>query len=121
MKFVTIFTALSAAILAQASVVERSGTKLTQAQAASRLSAGGVGSTSSGGCTSKSNPTCTSFDGVYSGTVDGAITLKSACGCTVTITGGTETGHASGTYRLAQPRRRTRCHSEQLLIYVCED
>jgi len=33
-----------------------------------------------------------------SGTVDGAITLKGACGCSITITGGTETGHASGTY-----------------------
>ncbi|KAJ8128787.1 hypothetical protein O1611_g4846 [Lasiodiplodia mahajangana] len=98
MKFSTLFTALTAAFLAQAGVVERSGTKLTQAEAASRLSAGGVGWTSSGGCSDKTNPTCTSFDGVYSGTVSGAITLKGACGCTVTITGGTETGHASGTY-----------------------
>ncbi|KAI0106168.1 hypothetical protein GGR51DRAFT_518040 [Nemania sp. FL0031] len=98
MKFSTAFAALAAASLAQAGVVERSGTKLTQAQAASLLSAGGVGWTSSGGCSDKTNPTCTSFDGVYSGTVNGAITLKSACGCTVTITGGTETGHASGTY-----------------------
>ncbi|KAI1109708.1 hypothetical protein F5Y14DRAFT_392717 [Nemania sp. NC0429] len=99
MKFTTAFTALAAATLAQADLVERSGSKLTQSVAASRLSAGGVGWTSSGGCSDKNNPTCTSFDGVYSGTVDGAITLKRACGCTVTITGGTETGHAGGTYR----------------------
>ncbi|KAI1150843.1 hypothetical protein F4825DRAFT_425003 [Nemania diffusa] len=98
MKFTIIFAALAAGSLGQAGMVERSGTKLTQAQAAARLSASGVGWTSSGGCTEKTNPTCTSFDGVYSGTVDGAITLKGACGCTVTITGGTETGHASGTY-----------------------
>ncbi|KAI0815731.1 hypothetical protein GGR55DRAFT_359247 [Xylaria sp. FL0064] len=98
MKFTTIFTALAAAAVAQADMVKRSGTKLTQAEAESRLRAGGVGWTSSGGCTDKNNPTCTSFDGVYSGTVAGAITLKGACGCTVTITGGTETGHASGTY-----------------------
>ncbi|KAI0408993.1 hypothetical protein F4802DRAFT_593844 [Xylaria palmicola] len=97
-QFTIIFTALATAALVQAGVVERSGTKLTQAVAASRLSAGGVGWTSSGGCTDKNTPTCTSFDGVYSGTVDGAITLKRACACTVTITGGTETGHASGTY-----------------------
>lgn len=76
----------------------RSGTKLTQAQAASKLKAAGISASSSGGCTSKSNPSCTSYDGVYSGTVDGAITLKKACGCDVLITGGTETGHASGTY-----------------------
>ncbi|KAI1276700.1 hypothetical protein F5Y07DRAFT_399146 [Xylaria sp. FL0933] len=98
MKFTTIFTALAAAALAQADMVERSGTKLTQAEAESRLRAGGVGWTSSGGCSDKNNPTCTSFDGVYSGTVAGAVTLKGACGCTLTITGGTETGHASGTY-----------------------
>ncbi|KAJ2984439.1 hypothetical protein NUW58_g6058 [Xylaria curta] len=98
MKFTTIFTALAAAALAQADLVERSGVKLTQAEAASRLSAGGVGWTSSGGCSDRTRPTCTSFDGVYSGTVDGAVTLKRACACTVTITGGTETGHAGGTY-----------------------
>lgn len=98
-QFTTAFTALAAATLAQADLVERSGSKLTQSVAASRLSAGGVGWTSSGGCSDKNNPSCTSFDGVYSGTVDGTITLKRACGCTVTITGGTETGHAGGTYR----------------------
>lgn len=98
-QFTTAFTALAAATLAQADLVERSGSKLTQSAAASRLSAGGVGWTSSGGCSDKNNPSCTSFDGVYSGTVDGAVTLKRACGCTVTITGGTETGHAGGTYR----------------------
>ncbi|TGJ84723.1 hypothetical protein E0Z10_g4032 [Xylaria hypoxylon] len=97
-QFTTILTALATAAFVQAGMVQRSGTKLTQAVAASRLSAGGVGWTSSGGCSDKTNPTCTSFDGVYSGTVAGAITLKSACGCTLTITGGTETGHASGTY-----------------------
>lgn len=32
-------------------------------------------------------------------TIDGAITLKGACGdCAVTVTGGTEVGHADGTY-----------------------
>jgi hypothetical protein len=30
--------------------------------------------------------------------VQGAITLRNACGCSLTITGGTETGHAGGTY-----------------------
>lgn len=97
-KFTAVFTALAAAAAAQAGIIERSGTKLTQAEAESRLRAGGVGWTSSGGCSDKNNPTCTSFDGIYSGTVSGVVTLKGACGCTITITGGTETGHASGTY-----------------------
>jgi hypothetical protein len=43
-------------------------------------------------------PTCTSYEQINANTVQGAITLKGACGCSVTITGGTETGHASGTY-----------------------
>jgi hypothetical protein len=30
--------------------------------------------------------------------VSGVITLKHASGCAINITGGTETGHASGTY-----------------------
>ena len=77
---------------------KRSGTPLTQAQAESRLIPAGITASSSGGCTSKTNPSCTSYDGVLSGTVDGAITLKGACGCSLIITGGTETGHAGGTY-----------------------
>jgi hypothetical protein len=73
-------------------------TKLTQAQAASQLSAAGVTHSSSGGCTSRSNSTCTSYEQINQSTVSGVITLKRASGCAVNITGGTETGHASGTY-----------------------
>lgn len=71
---------------------------LTQAAAQSRLQAAGISASSSGGCTSPSGSTCTSYEGVRENTVAGAITLKGACGCTVTVTGGTEVGHASGTY-----------------------
>jgi hypothetical protein len=38
-----------------------------------------------------------SLDGIRSGTVDGIITLKRASGASITITGGTEAGHAPGT------------------------
>ncbi|KAI1306903.1 hypothetical protein F5Y03DRAFT_131768 [Xylaria venustula] len=116
--FTFVFTALAATGFAYANIIERSGTKLTQAQAASRLSAGGVGWTSSGGCSDKTNPTCTSFDGVYSGTVDGAVTLKGACGCTLTITGGTETGHASGTYSHANGYKFDFAKNSALNSYV---
>ena len=71
---------------------------VTQSSAASQFSAAGIGWTSSGGCTDRNNSTCTSFDGICQATIDGAITLKRASGCGLTITGGTETGHASGTY-----------------------
>src|SRR5919112_2171393 len=73
-------------------------TKLTQAQAASQLSAAGITWSSSGGCTDRYNSTCTSFEQINQSTVSGVITLKRSSGCAINITGGTETGHASGTY-----------------------
>jgi hypothetical protein len=73
-------------------------TKLSQSAAASQLSAAGITWSSSGGCTTRSNSTCTSFDQINQSTVSGAITLKHASGCAINITGGTEVGHASGTY-----------------------
>jgi hypothetical protein len=73
-------------------------TKLTDAQAASQLSAHGITRSSSGGCTDRNNATCTSYDQINQSTVSGIITYKGASGCAVNITGGTETGHASGTY-----------------------
>ncbi|MFE5663639.1 hypothetical protein ACFQ7W_06865 [Streptomyces niveus] len=72
--------------------------KLSHATAASQLSGAGIGISSSGGCSNRNNPTCTSLDQVNSATIQGAITLKNASGCGLTVTGGTETGHASGTY-----------------------
>jgi hypothetical protein len=71
---------------------------VSQASAAAQFSAAGVGWTSSGGCTNPASSTCTSFEGIRQATIDGGITLKRASGCALTITGGTETGHAGGTY-----------------------
>ncbi|WP_228942823.1 hypothetical protein [Nocardioides sp. Leaf374] len=71
---------------------------VTQASAETQFRAAGITWTSSGGCTDRTVPTCTSFDGLRQTSVDGAITLKRASGCALTITGGTETGHAGGTY-----------------------
>lgn len=73
-------------------------TKLTHAQATSRLRSSSITWSSSGGCSDRNNPTCTSFDQVNLPTIQGAQTLKSASGCALNVTGGTETGHASGTY-----------------------
>ena len=72
--------------------------KVSQSSAASQLSAAGITWSSSGGCTTRANSTCTSFDQINQSTVSGAITLHQASGCAVHITGGTEVGHASGTY-----------------------
>ena len=73
-------------------------TKLSQAQAESMFRAAGITWSSSGGCTTRSNSTCTSFDQLNQATAQGAVTLKHASGCALNITGGTEVGHASGTY-----------------------
>ena len=73
-------------------------TKLTQAQAESMFRAAGITWSSSGGCTTRSNSTCTSFSELNQATAQGAVTLKHASGCAINITGGTEVGHASGTY-----------------------
>jgi hypothetical protein len=75
-----------------------SASAVSQSSAAAQFSAAGIGWTSSGGCTDPHNSTCTSFEGIRQATIDGGITLKSASGCGLTITGGTETGHAGGTY-----------------------
>jgi hypothetical protein len=95
---------LLASMLASATVLIGLGTsadavtKLTQSQAASQLRSAGVTWSSSGNCTDRYNSTCTSFEQINQSTVSGVITLKRASGCAINITGGTEVGHASGTY-----------------------
>ncbi|MDH6708827.1 peptidoglycan hydrolase-like protein with peptidoglycan-binding domain [Kitasatospora sp. MAA19] len=75
------------------------GDTLSQSQAASMLSSAGITWSSSGGCSDRNNSSCTSFDGLRRASADGAVALKHAVGsCPLNITGGTETGHASGTY-----------------------
>ncbi|MBT2449918.1 hypothetical protein J7F03_23150 [Streptomyces sp. ISL-43] len=73
-------------------------TKMSQSTANSALSSVGVTHSSSGGCTIRSNGTCTSYDQINQATVEGLKTLKTASGCAINVTGGTEVGHASGTY-----------------------
>ena len=73
-------------------------TKLTHSQATTMFKNAGVTWSSSGGCSDRNTPTCTSFEQINEATAKGAVTLKGASGCALNITGGTETGHASGTY-----------------------
>jgi hypothetical protein len=86
------------AALVGAAPAAASGYKMSQGAAQSRLSANGISWYSSGNCSARNNPSCTSFDQINSGTIDGVVTLRGASGCQIVITGGTETGHASGTY-----------------------
>ncbi|MDX2970191.1 hypothetical protein [Kribbella solani] len=73
-------------------------TKMTHAQATAIFRAAGITWSSSGNCSNRNVATCTSFDQINDSTVYGVRTLKTASGCAVNITGGTETGHGSGTY-----------------------
>jgi len=99
-RLFVLLTALLASVTALVTVSTAADavTKLTQSQAASQLRAAGVTWSSSGNCTDRYNSTCTSFEQINQSTVSGVITLKHASGCAINITGGTEVGHASGTY-----------------------
>src|SRR4051794_41410821 len=71
-------------------------TKLTDAQAASQLSAHGITRSSSGGGTNRNVATCTSYDQINQSTGSGGITHKSASGGAGENTRGTETGPPRG-------------------------
>ncbi|MFC7758450.1 hypothetical protein ACFQY4_10980 [Catellatospora bangladeshensis] len=58
----------------------------------------GISIWSSGNCSNRNKPSCTSFERIRRSTVDGILTLRKASKCDLRITGGTETGHGSGTY-----------------------
>ncbi|MFE9606972.1 hypothetical protein [Streptomyces sp. NPDC006012] len=73
-------------------------TKISHATATSMFSSVGITWSSSGNCSNRNVSTCTSFEQVNLATAQGAQTLKQSSGCALNITGGTETGHASGTY-----------------------
>lgn len=90
--------AKSAAPAAAQDTPTLAATKISHSQATSRFRSSGITWSSSGGCSDRNNPTCTSFSQLNLASAQGAQTLKSASGCAVHITGGTETGHAGGTY-----------------------
>lgn len=90
--------AMFATLLMGASIASAAPAKYTHAQATAQLRAAGITWTSSGGCSNRNQSNCTSFDQINQTTIAGAKTFKRASGCALTITGGTETGHASGTY-----------------------
>lgn len=106
MKAMTVRSALTALALVVAPGVAVVGTatdafavtKISQATAESMFRSVGITWSSSGNCSNRNNSTCTSFDQLNLATAQGAQTLKRASGCALNITGGTETGHASGTY-----------------------
>lgn len=92
-------TAAFAALVTTPGTAAAAVTKLSHSTAMSKLNAnGGFSVVSSGNCSNRNVSTCTSLEQVNSATISDAIVLRNASGCWLTITGGTETGHASGTY-----------------------
>ncbi|MFE9170084.1 hypothetical protein ACFYNZ_11235 [Streptomyces kebangsaanensis] len=73
-------------------------TKISHATATQMFRDVGITWSSSGGCSDRNKSNCTSFEQLNLDTAKGAQTLKRSSGCALNITGGTETGHASGTY-----------------------
>lgn len=63
----------------------------TDAEARSALSAAGI-------TVWESAPGRTRFDNINQATINEAVRIRQACGCAVVVTGGTESGHAGGTY-----------------------
>ncbi len=62
------------------------------------LRVNGIGWRSTGNCSDRTKHTCTSFEGLRWGTVKGLLDFAAESGCEITVTGGTERGHAGGTY-----------------------
>jgi hypothetical protein len=70
--------------------------RLDQQAAAGFLRANGIRWRSTGNCSDRERRTCTSFDGLRFGTLKGLLDFRAESGCPITITGGTERGHADG-------------------------
>jgi hypothetical protein len=69
--------------------------KLRQTIAQSMFAAEGIKRFSNGKCVSRWRKTCTSYEGMRRVTIEGVIALKNASKCKITLSGGTETGHAN--------------------------
>ncbi|MFJ3661401.1 hypothetical protein ACIPPM_13185 [Streptomyces sp. NPDC090119] len=103
MKVRSVLTALALVVAPGVAVVGTASdafavTKISHATATQMFRDVGITWSSSGGCSNRQNSTCTSFDQLNLATAQGAQTLKRSSGCALNITGGTEVGHASGTY-----------------------
>lgn len=72
--------------------------KLSHAAALKLVKAAGISVVSSGNCSNRYNKRCTSLEQINRTTVDGIIAFKKKSRCAVSISGGTEVGHATSTY-----------------------
>lgn len=89
---------LSTASARAAEAIRERGAHLSHAIAARAMNTAGLGWKSSGGCVNREVRSCTSLQAVRYDTLHAAIVLKFTSDCPVTVTGGTERGHARGLY-----------------------
>ena len=79
------------------------------------LRGNGIRWRSSGGCSDRNVTNCTSFEKMRWGTVKGLVRFAKSSGCDVTVTGGTERGHASG------PRSHWNGYKADIALSRCVD
>lgn len=79
---------------------------------------GGFVISSSGNCSDKTNRSCTSLDGMRDLTITRVKELQSAVGTGLVVTGGTEVGHAAGTYSHANGYKIDLRPNTQLNSYI---
>ena len=79
-------------------VSNKAAVMLSDVSARARLSAAGISVVSSGNCSDRNVSTCTSLDGIRASSIRGILAFKNASGCSFSVTGGTEIGHAGGAF-----------------------
>ncbi|MEU6409640.1 hypothetical protein [Microbispora sp. NPDC046933] len=92
--------------------------RIGHARASGLLLDAGVRWKSSGDCDDRHRPSCTSLEAIRYGTLMRTIDLRRASGCPVTVTGGTETGHAGGRYSHGNGYKVDLAHNRCLDEYV---
>ncbi|MEU7911532.1 hypothetical protein [Microbispora bryophytorum] len=94
------------------------GERIGHARAAGLLLDAGVRWKSTGDCADRRRPYCTSLEAIRYGTLMRTVDLRRGSGCPVTVTGGTETGHADGRYSHGEGYKVDLAHNRCLDAYV---
>lgn len=92
--------------------------RLSHQEAARHLAKAGLNWTSTGRCTDRRRRSCTSLEDIRYGTLMRLIELKHASGCDITVTGGTETGHAPGRYSHSNGYKVDIAHNKCIDAYI---
>ena len=83
------------------------------------LNDNGIAVKSTGNCADRNNSNCTSLDGLQPSALNGAMNIEWNCGCSLTVSAGTETGHSeSGQYTHANGYKLDFSFNERLDNYI---